>query len=97
MDCIPILKAFWLKNRLRGFGGGLRVIQDPPLTTPKGVLTGPHTVVQWSGGPGTRDWGLVLGILHAVGLVARRIVPTISLPNIIIPNIILPNSIRLKT
>ena len=45
-------------------------------TSPKdtfGVLTGPHTVVQWSGGPGTRDWGLVLRILHAVGLVARRI------------------------
>ena len=38
-------------------------------TSPKdtfGVLTGPHTVVQWSRGPGTRDWGLVLGILHAV-------------------------------
>ena len=31
-----------------------------------GVLTGPHTVVQLSGGPGTRDWGLVLRILHAV-------------------------------
>ena len=38
-------------------------------TSPKdtfGVLTGPHTVVQLSGGPGTRDWGLVLRILHAV-------------------------------
>ena len=38
----------------------------PPTKDTFGVLTGPHTVVQWSGGPGTRDWGLVLRILHAV-------------------------------
>ena len=45
-------------------------------TSPKdtfGVLTGPHTVVQWSGGLGLWNRGLVLRILHAVGLVARRI------------------------
>ena len=47
----------------------LGIRSSSPRTSPKdtfGVLTGPHTVVQWSGGPGTRDWGLVPGILHAV-------------------------------
>ena len=48
----------------------LTIRSSSPRASPKdtfGVLTGPHTVVQWSGGPGTRDWGLVLGILHAGG------------------------------
>ena len=54
------LKMGWLNLGIRSFSS---------RTSPKdtfGVLTGPHTVVQWSGGPGTRDWGLVLRILHAV-------------------------------
>ena len=40
--------------------------QDPRLRTPKGVLTGLHTVVQLSEGLGFWNRGLVLGILHAV-------------------------------
>ena len=42
----------------------LRIQSFSSRTSP--ILTGPHTVVQWFGGPGTRDWGLVLRILHAV-------------------------------
>ena len=58
------------------------MIQDPPLRTPKGVLTGLHTVVQLSEGLGLWNRGLVLGILHAVGLVARRISYFSKLENI---------------
>ena len=38
----------------------------PPLRTPKGVLTGLHTVVQLSEGLGLWNRGLVLALLHAV-------------------------------
>ena len=47
----------------------LTIRSSSPRASPKdtfGVLTGPHTVDQLSGGPGTRDWGLVPRILHAV-------------------------------
>ena len=47
----------------------LTIQSSRPRASPKdtfGVLTGLHSVVQLSGGPGTRDWGMVLGILHAV-------------------------------
>ena len=54
----------------------LAIRSSSPRASPKdtfGVLTGPHTVVQWSGGPGTRDWGLVLRISTRRVPVARRI------------------------
>ena len=69
---------FWIDFRriLDRFLEDLKMVRHPltiqssrPRASPKdtfGVLTGLHSVVQLSGGPGTRDWGLVLRILHAV-------------------------------